>query len=136
MKSGSSGRENHAPDETTSKGVKIGESTSPSGAASGIKGSEGEIPAQAKGEAKTAPDGTATPASMVYEPKSTSTTRSTSTVSSTSPKSTHSTGLLLTLNEVPEIAKMFGLRQTEIMDVNRAVEQAAKRIQAAEGEAK
>lgn len=122
------GKENHAPDETTSEGVKTG-AVSQGVPAPRIKGAEADLPKQAKGESKTAPDGTATPASMVYSGSSSS---SGTAVTSTPPTSTHHTGLLLTLDQVPEMARVFGLRQTEIMDVNRAVEQAAKRIKQAE----
>jgi hypothetical protein len=118
VKSGGGSKENHAPDETTSAGVATGASSEGSSSSS----------AQAKGEAKTAPDGTATPESMVYKAEA----PSKAALVSTPPQSTHHTGLLLTLDQVPEIAKLFGLRQTEIMDVNRAVEQASNRIRAAQ----
>lgn len=122
------GEENHAPDETSSEGITAGEVLTEASKVVEKAGSEGELPAQAKGEAKTAPDGTATPASMVFNASS---SLSSSTIKSSSPTSTHSTGLLLTLDQVPKIADVFGLRQTEIMDVNRAVEQAEKRAHAA-----
>lgn len=130
------GEENHAPDETTSKDVKLGQQGQRSGGK--IAGKEDELPGQAKGEAASAPDGTATPASMVYDPKSNpATSSSTSSAGSSSVKSKLPyPGLLLRLEDVPEIARTFGFRQTEMIDVNRAVEQADMRAKKAEAAAR
>ena len=141
---GEPGSENKAPDATSSEGVSKGKMLD--GARDGevpIK-SEGEIPDQARGKG-AAPDGTATPDSMVYE-ASTSTTAegasnskkneggaeaTSASTSKSAPRLRHPS-VLLGPNQVQLLAKMFDLKGQELMDIVRAVEQADGRARAAD----
>lgn len=130
---GEKGAEDKAPDATRSEPV-AGTSTTPAASPSTGTGSgerfedKSNLPKQAKGETG-AVDGTATPRDMIYHGQST--TSSTSTAS-TCPPRLHHPGLLLSSTQVPLIVRAFDLRQTERMDVMRAVEQAELRLRKAD----
>lgn len=137
MRIGAKGEEDHAPDETTSKGVKLGktkESKGDGGAGSQAEAKEVEgMRPQEKGEKVGSGDTTATPESMVY--RSASSSSSTDTAEKVAPTSKPTSGvrhpsLLLTHAQVPLLQRTFDLRPNEIMDINRAVDQADLRAKA------
>lgn len=128
------GEENRAPDSTSSKGLENEAKSviSPPASPASKQGGEDELPKQAKGEQGSI-DGTATPKSMVYNASSESkaqTDRSSS--SAPLPTTPIHPDVLLTLNQVPLISRMFDLRANEVIDINRAVEQAELRLRAAD----
>jgi hypothetical protein len=120
------GVENHSPDETsTSKPIIESKGDGGPGLNAVKSEIEGMNP-QEKGEKVGSGDTTATPKSMVYDPKSSSTTRD-------EPKEggRHSS-LLITTEQIPELQKTFDLRPAEVLDITRAVEQADLRAKAAD----
>jgi len=122
--------ENHSPDETsTSK--PIVESKGDGGP--GLNAVKAEIEVmnpQEKGEKVGSGDATATPKSMVYDPKSSS---SSNTTKDESPKEGgRHPSLLITTEQIPELQKTFDLRPAEVLDITRAVEQADLRAKAAD----
>ena len=89
--------------------------------------SRGEVlPEQARGEGP-APDGTSTPKSMVYQSEGESSTQS------KSPPARHPS-MMIGLDQVQLLAKAFDVKQNEVMDVNRAVEQADLRAKKRDAE--
>jgi len=128
MVSAEKGSEDHAPDQTSSDGVKLGKVSEKSRARqqAGVgKDGAGDMPEQAKGKGP-APDGTSTPQSMIYQATSTS-----STSAGKRTNGPHRT-MLIGLDQTPLIAKAFGLKPNEVLDLNRAVEQADGRAKAAD----
>lgn len=117
------GSENKAPDSTASKGVTSISSTGKD--VDTANAAAGELVKQAKGETPGAPDGTATPDSMVFDGKKES-SPTPSTSATTGPAPRHPS-LLLGTNQIPMLAKQFDLRPLEVLDVTRAVEQAGLR---------
>ncbi len=128
---GEEGSEDHAPDQTSSEGVKLGKV---SGNRTEQKGGEvkmdgvREMPDQAKGR-EPAPDGTSTPPSMMYQPKGSTSTTATAKIETPSPRHP---SMLLGLGQAKVLAKTFGLKSNEATDLNRAVEQAELRARAAD----
>lgn len=118
------GAENIAPDETFSEGVKLGKASGKGVA--GSNGGEAGLASQAKGETPGAPDGTATPAEMVFDAGKSEASDSTPKLD---PLPRHPS-LLLAPAQVPLLAQTFDFRPHEVVDVNRAVEQAEMRAQA------
>lgn len=118
------GAENIAPDETFSEGVKLGKASG-KGSVDTASGEAG-LASQAKGEVPGAPDGTATPAEMVFDAGKNEAADSKPTLDALP---THPS-LLLAPSQVPLLAKTFDFRPHEVIDVNRAVEQAEMRAQA------
>ena len=141
---GEAGSENKAPDATSSDGVKKGTVSEEARVGEVPAKGEEEIPDQAKGKG-AAPDGTATPESMVYDASTStageiksagkedksSTRRAAGSTSKSAPKLRHP-NLLLGSNQVQLLAKKFDLKSQEMMDVVRAVEQADGRARAAD----
>lgn len=115
------GTENKAPDSTVSQG-KTSTSAKPNPGNETVGDAADDLVKQAKGETG-APDGTATPKSMVFDGKSDA---KPSAPSSTQPAPRHPS-LLLGTNQVPMLAKTFDLRSLEVLDIARAVEQAGLR---------
>jgi hypothetical protein len=122
----------HAPDETSSEGVKLGEDgeSIKDLAKSGVDvGKLDKAEGIDKGTGP-APDGTSTPKSLVYDPSAsppTSTPAQTSSSSNSSkPDGTHPS-LLIRPTQVPSLAQAFNLRPNEVIDVTRAIEQAEMR---------
>ena len=137
------GSENLAPDGTTSVGVKkgvISENKAKRNLDMAKEIERHRLPSQARVE-QVAPDGTATPDSMVFESKH-SQSQSLSTTPSVQETqqrvkpgpqpTTRHPALLLGLKQVPILARAFDLRANEVMDINRAVEQAEQRARAAD----
>lgn len=121
------GGENIAPDETFSEGVKLGKTSGKGYKVDEQVKRDGEkLVKQAKGEVG-AIDGTATPKSMVYDGKDDAEVLDDSTLSSA-----RHPGILLSPRQVPVLARTFDFRPHEIIDVNRAVEQAEIRARAAD----
>lgn len=137
------GQENQAPDATSgSKTGSTGSKTSAFGKAAAPAGGAGKLPLQAKGETTGAADSTSTPKSYIYSASATS-FKSSSSSSASSAASSPASGsadpnhpsLLLTPNMVPLLTRAFDLRQVEVMDLNRAVEQADMRARKADKQA-
>ena len=139
---GAKGEEDHAPDQTHSSDLgklpKIDESEKASHGAEHADEVE-RMKAQEKGEKVGSGDTTATPASMVYDPKSDSSSSTPNSLSSssssdtatkTASKGARHPSLLLTLAQIPVLQRTFDLRPAEIMDITRAVEQADLRANA------
>lgn len=130
---GDKGTEDHAPDETSSSGINLGKETKGDGGPGlEAKGVESMNP-QEKGEKVGSGDTTATPKSMVYDPSSPSST--TESKDAVAPASQPTSGvrhpsLLLTHAQVPLLRRTFDLRPNEIMDINRAIDQADLRAKA------
>ena len=124
------GAENIAPDETFTEGVKLGKTTGKGYEVDDKVKQDGEkLVKQAKGE-EGAIDGTATPKSMVFESKG---KESAGVLEDSSLNaSARHPGVLLSLAHVPLLAKTFDFRPHEVIDVNRAVEQAELRARAAD----
>ena len=143
------GAENVAPDSTKSEGVKVKPgSISPSSPSPIDEANEpvvnrhaDKIPEQAKGEQPAAPDGTATPGEMVYEPGNDTSDLDAKTPpkgerdgelgEGGSPHVPRDSRILFGVNQVPLLAKRFQLSQLEVIDITRAVEQAQSRLKAA-----
>jgi hypothetical protein len=124
------GAENIAPDETFSEGLKLGKTSGKGYEVDDKVKQDGEmLVKQAKGE-EGAIDGTATPKSMVFESKEKEASGSSS--DSTLKPTTRHPGVLLSLPQVTVLARAFDFRPNEVIDVNRAVEQAELRARAAE----
>jgi hypothetical protein len=118
--------ENHSPDETsTSKPIIESKGDGGPGLNAVKSEIEGMNP-QEKGEKVGSGDTTATPKSMVYDPKSASTTRDEPKEGGRHPS------LLITSEQIPELQKTFDLRPAEVLDITRAVEQADLRAKAAD----
>jgi hypothetical protein len=120
------GVENHSPDETSTSKPII-ESKGDGGP--GLNAVKAEIEGmnpQEKGEKVGSGDTTATPKSMVYDPKSSSTTKDEPKEGGRHPS------LLITSEQIPELQKTFDLRPAEVLDITRAVEQADLRAKAAD----
>ena len=128
---GAEGSENVAPDSTSSDGVKQNQVSEKGSVNTAAETSTEPLPGQAKGKGP-APDGTATPESMVYDTSTVS--EQTKSKSNAPPPRPRHPALLLSLNQVPILAKMFDLKGQEVMDVNRAVEQADTRAKKADEE--
>lgn len=133
MKQG--GVENHSPDETvTSKPIIESKGDGGPGLSEVKADIEGMNP-QEKGENVGSGDTTATPKSMVYDPKSSSTSTSSSS-STTQDAETKKEGrhpsVLITTEQIPELQKTFDLRPAEVLDITRAMEQADLRAKAAD----
>ncbi|KAK4684193.1 hypothetical protein P7C73_g6005, partial [Tremellales sp. Uapishka_1] len=129
---GEDGSENIAPDSTVSTGgTAVTEAEElPPAPETKEKAGEGLVE-QAKGRG-AAPDGTATPASLIYE-------KGTVGESSGSAKAelrTRHPSLLLDASQIPLLRKTFGLKSNEVVDVVRAVEQADLRAWAVEDKEK
>nr|XP_031863986.1 uncharacterized protein CI109_000630 [Kwoniella shandongensis]KAA5531058.1 hypothetical protein CI109_000630 [Kwoniella shandongensis] len=130
---------NEAPDATsTPSGTSSGSSlTTNKGDEQDLTGSSAKsLSPQAKGLGGAAPDGTATPSSLVYRstpPTSDPSLKAkTGTIEQPAPapapgpitsKAQHPS-LLLSPSQIPQLAKTFNLRPYEVMDITRAVEQA------------
>ena len=128
---GQKGSEDHAPDQTSSDGIKRGEASEKSRGGEQEQGElrneeAREMPEQAQGKS-SAPDGTTTPQSMIY-PASSPTTAGAG-AKTTAPRHP---SMLLGLGQAPLLAKAFGLKPNEMMDVKRAIEQADGRAMAAD----
>lgn len=122
------GSEERAPDQTSSEGVKLGVVSEKARVQEGAKSSgASELPEQAKGNGP-APDGTSTPQSMIYQPAPAMSPTSAGGKTS----SPRHPSVLLGLGQAPLLAKAFGLKPNEVMDVNRALEQADGRAKAAD----
>lgn len=135
---GAKGQEDHAPDQTSTESTigrqsEIGKQANQHGAEHAKEVES--MRAQEKGEKVGSGDTTATPVSMVYDPK----TSKSSTLPESDPESkgkeTPTAGvrhpsLLLTQAQIPLLQRTFDLRPAEIMDVTRAVEQADLRAKA------
>jgi hypothetical protein len=120
------GVENHSPDETsTSKPIVESKGDGGPGLNAVKSEIEGMNP-QEKGEKVGSGDTTATPKSMVYDPKSSSKTRDEPKEGGRHPS------LLITTEQIPELQKTFDLRPAEVLDITRAVEQADLRAKAAD----
>jgi hypothetical protein len=120
------GVENHSPDETsTSKPIIESKGDGGPGLNAVKSEIEGMNP-QEKGEKVGSGDTTATPKSMVYDPKSSSTTKDEAKEGGRHPS------LLITSEQIPELQKTFDLRPAEVLDITRAVEQADLRAKAAD----
>lgn len=115
------GSENSAPDSTVS-GAKSPSSTKQKGQHETVEDAADELVKQAKGETG-APDGTATPKSMVFDGKS----EGKPTPASSSEPAPRHPSVLLATNQVPMLARKFDLRSLEVLDITRAVEQAGIR---------
>lgn len=144
------GQTDHAPDETSSSSssATTGSGSSSSGAAAAaaeehtakvetLKSAVGDLGPQEKGEKVGSGDTTATPASLVYNPppSSSSSSSTSNTEGNTAPTSQPTSGvrhpsLLLTHAQVPLLQRTFDLRPNEIMDINRAIDQADLRAKA------
>lgn len=121
--------ENHSPDETSTSKPII-ESKGDGGP--GLNAVKAEIEGmnpQEKGEKVGSGDATATPKSMVYDPKSSS---SSNTTKDEPKEGGRHPSLLITTEQIPELQKTFDLRPAEVLDITRAVEQADLRAKAAD----
>ena len=123
------GQEDWAPDGTSSQGVKADKTASNSVVKkeSSSPDSTGTVTPQAAGQGP-APDGTTTPPDLVYAPPS----EKSATPPPTKPSKQPHPSLLLHVNQVKLLEKTFDLRPLEVIDVNRAVEQADQRAKKAE----
>jgi hypothetical protein len=134
---GPEGSENVAPDSTSSEGVRQGarqevkgskSKSTPSkeyAASQGEMAEVGGLSARTSGQ-ESAPDGTSTPHSQVYHADHERTKKE---VPHPDPKVRHP-AVLLGKNQVPLLARAFFLGPSEVVDVNRAVEQAEMRARA------
>ncbi|WWC63444.1 uncharacterized protein I303_106046 [Kwoniella dejecticola CBS 10117] len=147
--------ENKAPDETSSKGAHLKDLSKEHVEAGTHEGGVEKLPAQSKGEAEGAIDGTSTPESLIHKPSTSSTAAPGTTVPKTddstkgtekksiqqpfpapapgpiTSKASHRS-LLLSPSQIPLLAKTFSLKPLEIMDITRAVEQADYRARKAD----
>ena len=139
---GPTGGKDHAPDETSSEGVEKGKISEQGRVNEGVRDEASDLPEQAKGQG-AAPDGTSTPKSMVYsatsKPSSEGASASDTVMDAAGPaqspttkKDTRHPAMLLSKEQIPELAKAMELRANEVMDVTRAVEQADGRARAAD----
>jgi hypothetical protein len=132
------GEENSAPDSTfTPKSAITGGVGAVPGGASASAGTgksakATSIPDQATGETSTSTDGTTTPSDMIHPTakasSSSSSTSDTASATSLPPPTPRHPSLLLTWNQVPLLAKTFDLHPAELIDINRAVQQAESRL--------
>jgi hypothetical protein len=125
---GPEGGENVAPDTTSSEGVK-------KGARGPIKGAPATTAAaeetSAEGKEEIAPDATTTPATQVFHAQAGKHKHGKHDSPHADP-TVRPAGLLLGRNQVPLLSRAFSLKPNEIVDVNRAVEQAESRLRAVE----
>lgn len=151
VSAGSEGKENMAPDQTQTPSSKSSGQVSPSATVDKEESSQmasaastADLAGQAKGENTGSTDGTTSPDTLIYEPASKTSPASTVSSSSSSSRgasdTTGNTGpatkpgskirhpsLLIGLDQIPLLVKAFDLRPYEVVDINRAVEQADKR---------
>jgi hypothetical protein len=125
---GPEGSENVAPDTTSSEGVK-------KGARGPIKGAPATTAVaeetSAEGKEEIAPDATTTPAAQVFHAQAEKHKHGKHDSPHADP-TVRPPGLLLGKNQVPLLSRAFSLKSNEIVDVNRAVEQAEARLRAVE----